>query len=56
MRWRGPVGFVLFWIVALAVGTALVLRHVDGGFGWLALAAGPAFALVPIGLFRARHR
>ena len=56
MWWRGPVGFVLCWIVALAVATALVLLHVDGGVGWLVLAAGPAFALVPIGLFRARHR
>lgn len=56
MRLSGPLGFLLFWVTALSVGTVFVLLVVGAGIGWLILAAVPALALVLIGVFRARRR
>lgn len=53
---RGPVAFVLFWVVALGVGTALVLLLLSDGFGWLVLTAPAAIALLLIGMPRARRQ
>jgi hypothetical protein len=55
MSWRGAAGFLLFWLVALAVGTAFVLVVLGGGFGWLALIALPAIALLLFAVSRARR-
>ncbi len=52
---RGPLGFLLFWIAALAAGTAFVFVVLGGGYGWLALAAIPVLVLL-IGIFRARRK
>lgn len=41
----GPLAFVVFWVVALAVGVGFVLLVVGGGFAWLLLLALPAAAL-----------
>ena len=45
---QGPLGFVVFWVAALAVGVLLVALVVGARFGWLLLAAVPAAALVMI--------
>jgi hypothetical protein len=55
MPWRGAAAFLLFWLVALAVGTAFVMVVVGGGFGWLALIALPAILLVLFAISRARR-
>jgi hypothetical protein len=54
MPWRGAAAFLLFWLVALAVGTTAVIVVVGGGFGWLALVALPAVALLLITIARSR--
>ncbi len=42
---QGPLAFVVFWVVALAVGVAFVLLLVfGGGLAWLLLAV-PGLAL-----------
>lgn len=56
MRLSGPLGFLLFWVTALGVGTVFVLLVVGAGIGWLILAAVPALAMVLIGVLRARRR
>ena len=57
MSLNGPLGFVLFWLAALAAGTLFVLLVVGGGFGWLALVGLPAIVLLVLGALRARpHR
>ena len=53
---HGLLAFVLFWLVALAVGTALVLAVLGGGIGWLAIVAVSAIALLPVVLRRAPPR
>jgi membrane protein implicated in regulation of membrane protease activity len=53
---HGPLAFLLFWLVALAVGTALVLAVLGGGIGWLAVVAVSALALLPVVLRRRRRR
>jgi hypothetical protein len=55
MPWRGPAAFLLFWVVALGVGSTFVLVVVGGGFGWLALLALPAFVLLLIMIARTRR-
>jgi hypothetical protein len=55
MPWRGAAAFLLFWLVALAVGVALAMLVVGGGFGWLALVALPAIALLIFAIARARR-
>jgi hypothetical protein len=55
MPWRGPAAFLLFWVVALGVGSTFVLAVVGGGFGWLALLALPAFVLLLIMIARTRR-
>lgn len=51
---RGPLGFLLFWIAALAAGTAFVLATVGNGYGWLLLAA-PVAVLLLIAFARKRR-
>jgi hypothetical protein len=46
---KGLLAFALFWIIALAFGTMLVLLVLGGGAGWLLLAAVPAVVLLWIG-------
>jgi hypothetical protein len=38
---QGPLGFLLFWVVALCAGVLLVLLATGARFGWLLLAAVP---------------
>jgi hypothetical protein len=53
---HGPLAFLLFWLVALAVGTALVLAVLGGGIAWLAIVAVSALALLPAVMRRGRRR
>jgi hypothetical protein len=53
---HGLLAYVLFWLVALAVGTALVLAVLGGGIGWLAIVAISALALLPVVLRRGQPR
>lgn len=48
---QGPLGFLLFWIVALTAGVLLVLLATGARFGWLLLAAVP---LALLGFFALR--
>lgn len=51
---QGPLGFVLFWIAALGVGTGLVLLVLGFGFGWLALIGALVAAWFLLGAIRRR--
>jgi hypothetical protein len=52
--WRGAATFLLFWLVALAVGTALVMVVVGGSFGRLLIVAAPGLVLLLLVSFRGR--
>jgi cytosine/uracil/thiamine/allantoin permease len=56
MRLHGPLGFLLFWVTALGVGTVFVLLVVGAGLGWLALVAAPAVVLLLVGLVSRRSQ
>ena len=46
---NGALGFLRFWIAALAVGTGFALLVPGGGYGWLLVAALPPLAIVIFG-------
>ena len=48
---RGPLGFLLFWVVALSAGVLLVLLATGARFDWLVLAVAP---LALLGFFALR--
>jgi tetrahydromethanopterin S-methyltransferase subunit D len=56
MRLHGPLGFLLFWVTALGVGTGFVLLAVGAGLGWLVLVAAPAVVLLLVGLVSRRSQ
>jgi hypothetical protein len=56
MRLHGPLGFLLFWVTALGVGSVFVLLVVGVGVGWLALVAAPAVVLLLVGLVSRRSQ
>jgi len=43
---QGPLGFLVFWAIALAFGVFLVVLVLGGSFGWLFAVALPAFVLL----------
>lgn len=53
---QGPLGFLLFWVVALSAGCALVLLALGGSFGWLVLVALPALGLLLVAVAGRRRR
>jgi len=53
---KGPLGFAVFWIVALSVGVLLVTLVAGGSLGWLLLAALPAVVLLMLIVTRGRHK
>lgn len=51
---RGPLGFLLFWIAALAAGTAFVMATVGGRYAWLLLLVAAVVVLLLVSRSRGR--
>jgi len=56
MPMQGPLAFALFWLVALAVGCALVLLLLGGGFAWLALVGATGAVVLLMAMARDRRK
>lgn len=52
--WRGLIGFLLFWLVALAAGVLLALAATGASLGWVLLAIAP-LALLGVLAWRDRR-